>query len=58
MGFMLDNLNFRNLAPAQQVETLRRVPLFQEPRPGSGASAAEGAETRRGERLARLLASI
>jgi hypothetical protein len=58
MGFMLDNLNFRNLAPAQQAETLRRVPLFQEPKPASGAHAAEGAESRRGERLARLLASI
>ena len=37
MGFMLDNLNFRNLAQAQQVETLKRVPLFQEPRPAGAA---------------------
>jgi hypothetical protein len=58
MGFMLDNLNFRNLAPAQQAETLRRVPLFQEPRPATGASSVESAESRREERLARLLASI
>ncbi len=33
MGFMLDNLNFRNLAPAMQEETLRRIPLFSGPRP-------------------------
>jgi hypothetical protein len=58
MGFMLDNLNFRNLAPAQQVETLKRVPLFQEPRP-AGAGAGSGApEARNSERIARLLASV
>jgi hypothetical protein len=56
MGFMLDNLNFRNLAPPQQVETLKRVPLFQEPRPA--APAAEAGDARRAERVARLLASI
>jgi hypothetical protein len=57
MGFMLDNLNFRNLAPAQQVETLKRVPLFQVPRPGASA-VAEAAEARSAERIARLLASV
>jgi hypothetical protein len=57
MGFMLDNLNFRNLAPAQQVETLKRVPLFQVPRPGASA-VAEAAEARSVERIARLLASV
>ena len=40
MGFMLDNLNFANLSPAQQAETLRRVPLFQAPR-DAGPSPAE-----------------
>jgi hypothetical protein len=57
MGFMLDNLNFRNLAPAQQVETLKRVPPFQVPRPGASA-IAEAAEARSAERIARLLASV
>jgi len=28
MGFMLDNLNFRNLAPEMQEQTVRRIPLF------------------------------
>ena len=54
MGFMLDNLNFRNLAPAQQQETMKRVPAFQEPK----ASAAGPAEVGPGERIARLLASV
>jgi hypothetical protein len=54
MGFMLDNLNFRNLAEAQQVETLKRVAVFHEPRPADGP----GAEARQIERIARLLASV
>lgn len=31
MGFILDDLQFRNLAPEAQAETLRRVPLFTAP---------------------------
>jgi hypothetical protein len=54
MGFMLDNLNFRNLGQEQQVETLKRVPLFHEPRPVDGA----GSDARKIERIARLLASV
>jgi hypothetical protein len=57
MGFMLDNLNFRNLAPAQQIETLKRVPLFQVPRP-TAAAASEASEARSAARIARLLASV
>ena len=57
MGFMLDNLNFRNLAPAQQVETLKRVPLFQVPKPAATA-VSEAAEARSSARIARLLASV
>ncbi len=57
MGFMLDNLNFRNLAQAQQVETLKRVPLFHEPRP-AGPAAGGSSEARTSERIARLLASV
>ena len=58
MGFMLDNLNFRNLAQAQQVETLKRVPLFQEPRLAGAAGGAGAPEARNSERIARLLASV
>jgi hypothetical protein len=60
MGFMLDNLNFRNLAQAQQAETLRRVPLFHPPRPPSAAAAPSEGRDPRGDaaRLARLLASV
>ena len=54
---MLDNLNFRNLAPAQQVETLKRVPLFQVPKPAATA-VSEAAEARSAARIARLLASV
>jgi hypothetical protein len=54
MGFMLDNLNFRNLVEAQQVETLKRVPLFHEPRAVDGGAA----EVKQTERIARLLASV
>jgi hypothetical protein len=57
MGFMLDNLNFRNLAPAQQVETLKRVPLFQVPKP-TATGVSEAAEARSAARIARLLASV
>jgi hypothetical protein len=54
MGFMLDNLNFRNLAHAQQLETMKRVPAFQPPRPVAPAETAEAPSSR----MARLLASV
>jgi hypothetical protein len=54
MGFMLDNLNFRNLAHAQQLETMKRVPAFQPPRPAAPAETAEAPSAR----MARLLASV
>jgi hypothetical protein len=54
MGFMLDNLNFRNLAHAQQLETMKRVPAFQPPRPAAPAETAEAPSSR----MARLLASV
>jgi hypothetical protein len=43
MGFMLDNLNFRNLPADVQEKTLKRVPLFSPPRPPSAPSAAPAA---------------
>jgi hypothetical protein len=54
MGFMLDNLNFRNLVQAQQVETLKRVPVFHEPRATDGTVT----DVKQTERIARLLASV
>ena len=40
MGFMLDNLNFRNLTAELQEQTFKRIPLFHPPRPPSPAPAA------------------
>ncbi|WP_242345144.1 hypothetical protein [Anaeromyxobacter terrae] len=65
MGFMLDNLNFRNLAADVQEQVLRRVPLFSPPRapaasapgPSSGASGLSSAAPD-AARVARLLASF
>jgi hypothetical protein len=60
MGFMLDNLNYRNLAPEQQDATLARIPIFSPPRPPAPdpASAAERAAAAEAGRIARLLASF
>jgi hypothetical protein len=56
MGFMLDNLNFRNLSPEVQDRTLKRIPLFSEPR--APAVAAAPPATKDPSRLGRLLASF
>lgn len=67
MGFMLDNLNFRNLAPALQDQTLARIPLFSPPKPAAaGAPAARAFAAAGGPaapatdpaRVARLLAAF
>jgi hypothetical protein len=61
MGFMLDNLNFRNLAADVQDQTVKRIPLFSEPRPAgevAGAGAAAGPGGSDPARVARLLASF
>lgn len=57
MGFMLDNLNFRNLGADAQEKVLRRIPLFSPPRPVAQAAAPEptGSDP---AKLARLLASF
>jgi hypothetical protein len=57
MGFMLDNLNFRNLSTEQQQRTLERVPLFSRPRPSRGEVVSRE-RARSPEALARLLASF
>jgi len=58
MGFMVDNLNYRNLAHAQQVETLKRVPAFHPPPAGATSGGADVANLKPSERIARLLASV
>ena len=72
MGFILDNLNFRNLPPDQQDKTLRRIPLFSPtgrpaltPVPGASPAApapaaapAAAAPADEAARVARLLASF
>lgn len=60
MGFMLDNLNYANLAPAAQQELLARIPFFSPPRPPAAAAAAAAAKPDAPDpaRVARLLASF
>jgi hypothetical protein len=62
MGFMLDNLNFRNLSPSAQDETMKRIPLFYPPRPPTAASAGAGAAEKgvasEATAVARFLASF
>lgn len=58
MGFMLDNLNFRNLAAEMQDRTLKRIPLFSQPRPAGEAAPAAAPATQDPTRLGRLLASF
>jgi len=54
MGFMLDNLNYRNLSTEQQDATLRRIPLFWPPKGPKPAADAAPDTTK----VARLLASF
>ena len=58
MGFMLDNLNFRNLAADQQDATMKRLPLFSPPSAHGAVPSAERAAALQATRLARLLASF
>jgi hypothetical protein len=61
MGFMLDNVNFRNLSPELQDQTLKRIPLFAPPRPPGEVPTSPVAARPAGPdpaRLARLLASF
>jgi len=61
MGFMLDNLNFRNLGADAQAQTLQRIPLFSPPRPPApAATSAAGASPAGSDpaRVARLLAAF
>jgi hypothetical protein len=56
MGFMLDDLHWRNLTPEAQAHALARIPVFSAPRPAAGRAApavAAGAPA-----VARFLASF
>ncbi|HET7754613.1 MAG TPA: hypothetical protein VFK85_11950 [Anaeromyxobacteraceae bacterium] len=55
MGFMLDDLQFENLAPDAQAETLRRVPLFAAPAAAPSASTPPPKEP---SAMARLLSNL
>lgn len=60
MGFMLENLNYRALAPAQQAALLKSLPCFQaEPAPAAAlGEAGPGEKTDPPQlRLARFLAA-
>ena len=60
MGFMLDNLNFRNMNPDLQQRTIERVPLFSRPNPDpapAGLAAGDRAGASQAA-LARLLAGF
>jgi hypothetical protein len=59
MGFMLDNVNFRNLGPEAQRQVLRKAPVFSRPRPRPVPPPA-AAEPRPSPRqsLGRLLAGF
>ena len=55
MGFMLDNLNFRNIGTEQQEAALKRIPLFSPP---TAQESPEDEQERLATRLGRLLASF
>ena len=66
MGFMLDNLNFRNLSPDVQERTFQGIPVLHPPRPPAAASptpapvASAGAAPAAADpaKVARLLAAF
>jgi hypothetical protein len=58
MGFMLDNLNYRNMAPELQDQTLKRLPLFSPPRPPKAAVTDDKGNAAGTARLARFLSSF
>ena len=58
MGFMMENVNFRNLEPDAQEELLGRLPIFA-PIPAEEAAVEEAGDvSERGQRLARLLGAF
>jgi hypothetical protein len=58
MGFMMENLNFRNLSPEAQKEVFERVPVFAAAqRAPESAAEAKGIDDA-SQKLARLLAAF
>ncbi len=55
MGFMLDNLNFRNLSPEVQEQTMKRIQLFHPPARPAATPVPAAPDT---VRLGRLLVSF
>ena len=58
MGFMMENVNFRNLAPDGQEELLGRLPIFAPIASEVAPLEEEGAVSEQGQRLARLLGAF
>ena len=61
MGFMMENMHFRDLSPEQQEELVRSLPVFQkEPKPPAPPAAAKKEESQKSSpaALARLFASF
>jgi hypothetical protein len=58
MGFMRENVNFRNLAPESQDELLSRIPVFAPIESGEAAIEEAPEVSERGQRLARLLGAF
>ena len=59
MGFMVDNTNFRNLAPAQQDELLRTLPVFfKDPKLSPVARTRAEEKRSASNNLGRLLAAF
>ncbi len=59
MGFILDNLHFREMSPDQKDQTLRRVPMFSRPKPRVPTSSrGDPGSPSSSEALALLLASF
>jgi hypothetical protein len=58
MGFMMENLNFRNLSAEAQKEVFERVPVFSPPQVAEPVVEKVRAADDADQRLARLLAAF
>jgi hypothetical protein len=58
MGFMMENLNFRNLSPDAQKEVFERVPIFSVPQREVEPEAEVSDINEASQKLARLLAAF
>ena len=58
MGFMLDNLNFRNMGPAHQEDDAEAAPALPSPPAGPGRRRGRAGRAAEAIRVARLLSSF